>query len=100
LFLVKYIPSWVPWFSYKPLIKTVRRLSEKTRNDPINFVKNAMVSPYSPTEFAWTDDTVVRGDRNEVIGERASAGDRELDWFRASEERRDYQDYLGVNIFR
>lgn len=39
---LKYIPSWVPWFSYEPLARTVRRLSEKTINDPINFVKNAM----------------------------------------------------------
>lgn len=42
---MKHIPSWVPWFSYKPLIKTLRRLSEKTRNDPIDFVKKTMVGP-------------------------------------------------------
>ena len=45
-FSVKYIPSWVPWFSYEPLARTVRRLSQKTMNDPINFVKNAMVCLY------------------------------------------------------
>ena len=45
-FSVKYIPSWVPWFSYEPLARTIRRLSEKTINDPINFVKNAMVCFY------------------------------------------------------
>ena len=45
-FTVKYIPSWVPWFSYEPLARTIRRLSEKTMNDPINFVKNAMVCFY------------------------------------------------------
>jgi len=39
---LKYIPSWVPWFSYEPLAQRGRRLSEKIRNDPINFVKNAM----------------------------------------------------------
>jgi len=39
---LKYIPSWVPWFSYKPLARTIRRLGEKTMNDPIKFVKNAM----------------------------------------------------------
>jgi hypothetical protein len=42
-FLVRYIPSWVPWFSYEPLAQKARRLNEKMKNDPINFVKNAMV---------------------------------------------------------
>jgi hypothetical protein len=42
-FSVKHVPSWVPWLSYEPLGKKVRVLSEKMRNDPINFVKNAMV---------------------------------------------------------
>lgn len=54
----------------------------------------------SPAEFARTDDTIVCGDRNEVVGERASAGDGGFECFRTSEERRDRQDYLGVNIFR
>ena len=42
-FSVKYIPSWVPWLSYEPVAQNVRRLSEKMKIDPINFVKNAMV---------------------------------------------------------
>jgi hypothetical protein len=45
-FPVKYIPSWVPYFSYEPLAQTARRLSEKAKNDPINFVKKAMVRYY------------------------------------------------------
>jgi len=39
---LRHIPSWVPWLSYEPMGQKVRVLSEKMRNDPINFVKNAM----------------------------------------------------------
>ena len=48
---VKFIPSWVPWLSYKPLAQILKRLSEKTKNDPINFVKDAMVSCYSSSNI-------------------------------------------------
>jgi hypothetical protein len=41
--LVRHIPSWVPFFSYEPLARTVRELSERIRNEPIDFVKNALV---------------------------------------------------------
>ena len=41
--LVRHIPSWVPYLSYKPLARTVRNLSERIRNEPIDFVKNALV---------------------------------------------------------
>ena len=44
--LVRYIPSWVPWLSYEPLAREGRRLSKKMKNDPINFVKNSMVSSH------------------------------------------------------
>jgi hypothetical protein len=40
---VRHIPSWVPWFSYDPLAQEGKRLSEKIKNDPINWVKNAIV---------------------------------------------------------
>jgi hypothetical protein len=40
---VRHIPSWVPYFSYKPLARIGRKLSERTRNEPIDFVKNALV---------------------------------------------------------
>jgi len=40
---VRYIPSWVPYFSYEPLVRIGRRLSERTKNEPIDFVKNALV---------------------------------------------------------
>jgi len=42
-FSVRYVPSWVPCLSYEPLAQKARRLNEKMKNDPINFVKNAMV---------------------------------------------------------
>lgn len=41
--LVRYIPSWVPFLSYEPLARTVRGFSERIRNEPIDFVKNALV---------------------------------------------------------
>jgi hypothetical protein len=40
---VRYIPSWVPYFSYKPLVRIGMKLSERTKNEPIDFVKNALV---------------------------------------------------------
>jgi hypothetical protein len=40
---VRHIPSWVPWFSYEPLAQMGRNLSQRVRNEPIDFVKNAMV---------------------------------------------------------
>jgi len=40
---VRHIPSWVPYFSYKPLARIVRKLNERIRNEPIDFVKNALV---------------------------------------------------------
>jgi len=39
---LQHIPSWVPWLSYKPLARLGKKLSEKIRNPPIDFVKNAM----------------------------------------------------------
>ena len=43
VFSVRYIPSWVPYFSYKPVARRLRKLSERMRNEPIDFVKNALV---------------------------------------------------------
>jgi hypothetical protein len=42
LLLVRHMPSWVPWFNYDSLARLGRELSQKTMNDPIDFVKNAM----------------------------------------------------------
>jgi hypothetical protein len=41
--LVRHIPSWVPFLSYEPLAQTIRKLSKRIRNEPIDFVKNALV---------------------------------------------------------
>ncbi|KAI0273088.1 cytochrome P450 [Russula aff. rugulosa BPL654] len=38
------VPSWVPYFSYKPLARTVRKLVARMRNEPIDFVKNALLN--------------------------------------------------------
>jgi hypothetical protein len=42
-FIVRHIPSWVPWFNYESLARIGRELSLRTMNEPINFVKSAMV---------------------------------------------------------
>lgn len=39
---LRHIPSWVPYFSYKPLAQIGRKVNERIRNEPINFVKNAL----------------------------------------------------------
>ncbi|KAH9994265.1 cytochrome P450 [Russula vinacea] len=39
---LRHIPSWVPYFSYEPFARIVRKLSERVRNEPIDFVKNAL----------------------------------------------------------
>lgn len=41
--LVRHIPSWVPFLSYEPLAQKVRELSGRIRNEPIDFVKTALV---------------------------------------------------------
>jgi hypothetical protein len=49
LFIVRHIPSWVPYLSYKPLARIVRKLSKRMRDEPIEFVKNALVcGDYAP----------------------------------------------------
>ncbi|KAI0278784.1 cytochrome P450 [Russula aff. rugulosa BPL654] len=39
---LRHIPSWVPYFSYKPLVQRGRKMSERMKNGPIEFVKNAL----------------------------------------------------------
>jgi hypothetical protein len=43
LLLVRHIPSWVPYFSYQPLARKLRKLSQRIRDEPLDFVKNALV---------------------------------------------------------
>ena len=42
--LVRHIPDWLPWFSYKPLARVGRDLGLEVLHPPIDFVKDAMVS--------------------------------------------------------
>jgi hypothetical protein len=50
-FSVRHIPPWVPYLSYEPLARIVRELSEKIRNEPIDFVKNALVCGDHPLDI-------------------------------------------------
>jgi len=43
---VRHIPEWLPWFSYKPLIRVGRELGKQVLYPPIQFVKESMVSSY------------------------------------------------------
>ncbi|KAF8498600.1 cytochrome P450 [Russula emetica] len=40
--ILRHIPSWVPYFSYEPVARIVRKLSQRIRNEPFDFVKNAL----------------------------------------------------------
>ena len=42
--LVRHIPDWLPWFSYKPLASVGYNLGLEVMHPPIQFVKDAMVS--------------------------------------------------------
>jgi hypothetical protein len=42
--LVRHIPEWLPWFSYKPLARIGHALGEEVKNDPMQFVRESMVS--------------------------------------------------------
>ena len=49
---VRRIHSWVPFLNYEPLIRRGKELSEKIKDEPFDFVKNAMVShDCSPTVY-------------------------------------------------
>ncbi len=41
--LINLLPSWVPYLSYEPLAKIGRTLSERTKNEPMDFVRSALV---------------------------------------------------------
>ena len=43
---VRYIPEWLPWFSYKQLISFGRDLGNQVLYPPMRFVKESMVSNY------------------------------------------------------
>jgi hypothetical protein len=53
---VRYIPSWVPYFSYEPSVRIGRKLSERVKNEPIDFVKDALVcGDHSPSVYLDLD---------------------------------------------
>ncbi|KAH9058254.1 cytochrome P450 [Lactarius vividus] len=39
---LQHLPSWVPWFKYEPLASECRELARRTKNEPIDFVRNSM----------------------------------------------------------
>ena len=43
---VRHIPEWLPWFSYKKIIRVGRELGKQVKYPPIQFVKESMVSSY------------------------------------------------------
>ena len=45
---VRHMPSWMPWFNYESLAQKGRELSSRMINEPINFVKSAMVRSQGP----------------------------------------------------
>jgi hypothetical protein len=42
--IVRHIPEWLPWLSYKPLARLGHDLAQETMHAPIRFVKESMVS--------------------------------------------------------
>jgi hypothetical protein len=42
--IVRHIPEWLPWLSYKPLARLGYNLAQETKHGPIRFVKESMVS--------------------------------------------------------
>jgi hypothetical protein len=41
--IVRHIPEWLPWLSYKPLARLGYNLGQETMYEPIRFVKETMV---------------------------------------------------------
>jgi hypothetical protein len=44
MIIVRHIPEWLPWLSYKPLARLGYSLGQETMHEPIRFVKESMVS--------------------------------------------------------
>jgi hypothetical protein len=42
-YLVRHLPSWVPWFKYEPVASECKGLGQRIKNEPIEFVRNSMV---------------------------------------------------------
>jgi hypothetical protein len=41
--IVRHIPEWLPWLSYKPLARFGYNIGQETMHEPIRFVKESMV---------------------------------------------------------
>ena len=44
MLLVRHIPEWIPWFSYKPFARFGYNLGQEVVHDPMRFVKESIVS--------------------------------------------------------
>ena len=44
---MRYIPEWLPWISYKPLARIGRDIGRQVIREPIQFVRESMVSPHT-----------------------------------------------------
>jgi len=42
--LLRHIPEWLPWFSYKPILRRARELGKQVKYPPIQFVKESMLN--------------------------------------------------------
>jgi len=41
---LRYIPEWIPWFSYKPLARYGQDLGDEVRHAPMSFVRESMTN--------------------------------------------------------
>ena len=49
--LVRHIPEWLPWLSYKPLARYGYNIGQEAVHGPLEFVKEAMVSIWCSRMF-------------------------------------------------
>jgi len=85
--LLRHIPEWLPWFSYKPLARVGRELGNQVLHPPVRFVKESMLNGTARLSLALENlqelETLnlsrLEGDRAEeviagVLGSIYSAG--------------------------
>jgi len=76
--LLRHIPEWLPWFTYKPLIRIGQELGNQVVHPPMRFVKESMLNGTARPSLALEhlreqEDQKLNGpDRNKV--EEAMAG--------------------------
>jgi hypothetical protein len=80
---VRHIPEWVPWLSYKPMIRLGYELGNQVLYPPIRFVKEGMVvtiSIFSSTSSIsqwYTKYVTAQWHSNPFACSRESSGGRE-----------------------